>query len=317
MNVQSINTIGIAGAGTMGATIAQIFAQFQYEVIVYDYAEEGLVRGKEIVKNNQNNLINQSLLSEDKAQQAINRIVFTTDINSLSSVDLLVECISENLNLKQDFFEEISNVVREEAILTTNTSGLSINKIAMKTKNKIRFAGMHWWNPPHLIPLVEIIKGDYTSIDIVNILIDITKQLKKMPVIVKKDIPGFIGNRLQYALLREALHIIQEEAASPEDVDNTMKYGLGYRYAGLGPIETCDLGGIDVFNNVGSYLFKDLNKDIEIPKKLQDLYLQNHLGIKTGRGFYEYSGDKDKEALRRRDTHFVKMLKYIYSDLLV
>lgn len=175
---------------------------------------------------------------------------------------------------------------------------------------------MHWWNPPHLIPLVEIIKGEETSNDTVNILIQIAKQLKKVPVLVKKDIPGFIGNRLQYALLREALHIVQEDAASPEDVDNAMKYGLGYRYAVLGPFESCDLGGIDVFNYVGSYLFKELNTDTEIPKGLQNLYKQNNLGIKTGRGFYDYPGDKAKEALRHRDAYFIKMLKEVYVDLL-
>ncbi|MCR4431132.1 MAG: 3-hydroxyacyl-CoA dehydrogenase family protein [Tepidanaerobacteraceae bacterium] len=313
MKSEQIKKIGIAGAGTMGATFAHVFAESGYTVVLQDIAEEFLERGRKIINVNQNNLVKEGLLTEDVVKESHTRLSYTTDINAFEDVDFILEAIVEKLDIKQEFWAKVSRLVKKSALMASNTSGLSITQIAKDIADKSRFAGMHWWNPPHLIPLVEVIKGEETSDETAQSLIDLARKLNKKPVLVKKDAPGFIGNRLQYALLREALHIVDEGIATAQDVDDAMKYGLGFRYAGLGPIETVDLGGIDVFNNVGSYLFRALNNSPEIPKKLRELYEQGLYGIKTGRGFFDYSGGKGEEALRKRDAHFVRMLKCLYK----
>lgn len=314
MKIEQIKKVGIAGAGTMGATFAHIFAELGFTVILYDIAEEFLERGRKIIDVNQRNLVTEGLQSEKLVNDSRKRISFTTDINKLEDMDFVLEAIIEDLEAKQEFWAKVSRLVREDILLATNTSGLSITQIARDIVDRNRFAGMHWWNPPHLIPLVEVIKGEETSEETAQTLMELARILGKKPVLVQKDVPGFVGNRLQYALLREALHIVAEGIACAQDVDNVMKYGLGFRYAGLGPIETVDLGGVDVFNNVGSYLFRELNNSPEVPKLLKELYEQGFYGIKTGRGFFDYTGDKGEKALVKRDAHLVKMLKYIYRS---
>jgi 3-hydroxybutyryl-CoA dehydrogenase len=309
-----IKNIGIAGAGTMGATIAQIFAQEGYKVVLYDVDDRSIARGKDIILLNQLTMVKEGLISKEVEQISLNNITFTLDINELAKADLIIEAIVEKIEIKQRFWEKVSNLAKEDAILATNTSGLSITEVGEYVKNKGRFIGMHWWNPPHLIPLIEIIKGNESNDETAQVLIDISNKLNKKPILVRKDVLGFVGNRLQYALLREALHIIEEEIATAEDVDDAMKYGLGLRYSGLGPIETVDLGGVDIFNNVGSYLFGALCNDKDVPKKLRELYEHNNLGIKTGKGFFDYSNGRLEEILKRRDTHFINMLKHVYKD---
>lgn len=310
----AIKRVAIAGAGTMGATIAQVFAQAGYNVVLYDISDNSLSRGISIIETNQKNLIDSGLLTKEDAEQSLGRIQFTTDLNTFNCADLVIEAVIENIGVKHELLEKISSIVSEEAIIATNTSGLSITEIAKAVSNKKRFAGMHWWNPPHLIPLIEIIKGEETSQETVDELIRISKSLNKKPVLVKKDILGFIGNRLQYALLREALYLLEQGVATAEDIDNAMKYGLGLRYSALGPIETVDLGGVDIFNNVGSYLFAALDDSKEVPKVLREIYEQGNLGIKTGKGFFDYSNDKGEEVLKKRDKHFVNMMKYVLIE---
>ena len=174
---------------------------------------------------------------------------------------------------------------------------------------------MHWVNPPHLIPLVEVIAGDKTAEETLTIVKEVAESIHKKPVLVKKDVPGFILNRLQFSVLREALNIVENGIASAEDVDNVMKYGLGMRYAGIGPFETVDLGGLDTFYNVASYLFRDLSDVKEVKGLLAELYQKGDFGTKTGKGFYDYSGDKAEKAIDKRDKTFIKLAKCLYSDL--
>lgn len=170
---------------------------------------------------------------------------------------------------------------------------------------------MHFWNPPHIIPLVELIRGNETSDETVNLVLELIKMIGKEPVVVKKDAPGFIGNRLQFAVFREALNIVESGIADIEDVDKAMKFGPGFRYPIIGPLETADLGGLDTFYYISSYLFNDLSDAKEPNEILKELIDKKELGVKTKKGFYDYSNGRDEEVIKKRDKMFFKMLKYI------
>lgn len=314
LKLQDIKKVGVSGGGTMGSGIAQIFAQHGYEVVVTDIAEKFLENTKRIISLNQKTLINEELLTEEDADKALKHISYTTDKNVFKDVDLIVEAIIEKMDIKQNYWLEVENIAREDCIFATNTSGLSINGICSKLNNKKRFIGMHWWNPPHIIPLIELIKADDTSDETVQVLKELVDKIGKESVVVLKDVNGFIGNRIQFSVYREALKIVEEGIATIEDVDKAMKYGPGFRYPVLGPFETADLGGLDTFYYISSYLFNELS-DVKEPTKLQqEMMDNNNLGVKTGKGWYDYSEGKGDEAMARRDKNFYKMLKNIHNN---
>jgi 3-hydroxybutyryl-CoA dehydrogenase len=314
MKLDNIRKIGIAGAGTMGSGIAQIFGRKGYKVVITDISEEVLNKSKKLIEIFNSSLIEENIITELEAKTAIENISFSTDKNVFFDADLIIEAIIEKMDIKQEFWKEVEEIAREDTILATNTSGLSIVEISKKVKRKERFVGMHFWNPPHIIPLVEIIRGDITNDETVNILVELIKIIDKEPVVVQKDAPGFIGNRLQFAAFREALNIVEEGIATPEDVDRAMKYGPGFRYPILGPLETADLGGLDTFYYISSYLFNalsDVKEPQDILKKLMD---NKELGVKSKKGFYDYSDGKDEETIKNRDKMFFKMLTNIHNN---
>lgn len=306
--------VGIAGAGTMGSGIAQIFARKGHEVVITDIKEEFLEKSKRLVSIFNSSLVEENLMTEEEAEKTVKNISYSVDKNVFADADLIIEAIVEIMDVKQDFWEEVEAIATKDAIFATNTSGLSINEISKKVKDKSRFLGTHFWNPPHIIPLVELIRGKETKQEVIDTLIELVESIDKVPVVVQKDAPGFIGNRLQFAAFREALNIVEEGIASPEDVDKAMKYGPGFRYPTIGPLETADLGGLDTFYYISSYLFNELS-DVKEPQAiLKDLMEKGELGVKSEKGFYDYSDGKDEAAIKRRDKMFFKMLKHIHED---
>lgn len=313
MELEDIEKIGIAGAGTMGSGIAQIFARKGYEVVVTDIKEEFLENSKRLVSIFNSSLIEEGLMAESEVENTIKNIKYNVDKKVFSDCDVIIEAIIEKMDIKQDFWKEVEEIAKPDAIFATNTSGLSITGISKKVENKGRFIGMHFWNPPHIIPLVELIRGDGTNDEIVEVLLGLVKKIDKEPVVVQKDAPGFIGNRIQFAVFREALNIVEQGIATFEDVDRAMKYGPGFRYPIIGPLETADLGGLDTFYYISSYLFNDLSDVKEPQEVLKKLMDNKELGVKSKKGFYDYSDGKDEEAIKRRDKMFFKMLKHIHN----
>jgi len=314
MKLEDIKKIGIAGAGTMGSGMAQIFARKGYKVVVTDLKEEFLDNSRRLVSIFNSSLVEEGLMTESEAENTVKNIEYSIDNKVFSDCDVIIEAIIEKMDIKQDFWKEIEEIAKPDAIFATNTSGLSITGIAKKLKDKGRFAGMHFWNPPHIIPLVELIKGDETKDETIDILFELAKKIDKEPVVVKKDAPGFIGNRIQFAVFREALNIVEEGIADIEDVDRAMKYGPGFRYPIIGPLQTADLGGLDTFYFISSYLFNELSAVKEPQDILKKLIDKKELGTKTKKGFYDYSIGKDEETIKYRDKMFFKMLKYIHKD---
>ncbi|MBR0172754.1 MAG: 3-hydroxyacyl-CoA dehydrogenase family protein, partial [Lachnospiraceae bacterium] len=255
--MRDIRHIVIAGSGTMGASMGMIFAHHGFSVTLYDIVQEALEKAKKLIALNQETEIKEGKLTQAESDALHDRISYTTDVNAFKEADFVVEAILEKIEIKHKFWEEVSRLVPEDIVICSNTSGLSITKIAEVIHKPERFCGMHWINPPHLIPLVEIIKGEKTDPANAEIVRELALKVDRKPVVVG-DAQGFVLNRIQLAILRESLHIVEQGIASPEAVDDVMKYGLGMRYACLGPFQVCDLGGLDIFNNIASYLFADL-----------------------------------------------------------
>ena len=307
MENSQIGSVGIMGAGTMGAGIAEAFAENGYDVIWYNRSESGMERGINLVRLNQDTLVKNGVLTIDNARSAMEKIKPTFKLEDLTEVDFISESVAENISIKQDIFSRVDKICRNDAIFTTNTSGLSITTIASSVSNRERFVGMHWWNPPHIMPLVEVIKGDESSEEACLTVMDVCRKLGRKPVLVKKDVPGFIGNRIQMALQREVMNIIEQGIATPEDIDAVMKYGPGARWALYGPCEIADLAGLDIVKSVSSYLFKDLSNAQDVPNVLSEKVSHGELGAKSGKGFYKYTKEQLEKIIRSRDKRLLKI----------
>ncbi|MGB5823037.1 MAG: 3-hydroxyacyl-CoA dehydrogenase family protein [Proteocatella sp.] len=314
MEIKNVKNVVIAGAGVMGSSMAQTFAQYDYKVALYDLKDEYLTRSKSLININQGTSVNKGILSQTESDKILENISFTCSKDCFKDADMVVEAIVENMDVKHSFWSEVSEISPEKAILTTNTSGLSISKIAESVKFPERFCGMHWINPPHIIPLIEVINGDKTLDRTSKMVYDISKLIGKQPIMINKDAPGFVLNRFQFAILREAMHIIEEGIASKEDIDNVFKYGLGIRYACLGPLEIADLGGLDTFYNISSYLFEDLSDTKEVSSILADLFKAGNYGVKSCKGFYDYSNGRDKDVIKKRDEDFYKISECLFGE---
>lgn len=305
------NKVVMAGAGVMGASLAQVYALAGYKTYVYDIFEAGIEKGRHLIAINQEMMVEEGLITAEESKAALGRMVFTMDKECFRDCALVVESTVERMDIKQNFFAEISEIAPEDALLATNTSGLHITEIAKACKNPERFMGQHWLNPPHLLPLCEIIAGEKTSKENLQRMRTLVEGLGKQPVIVA-DINGFIINRIQFAVLREALHIVDMGAATIEDVDTVLKAGMGLRYAALGPFGVADFGGLDTFDHINSYLNAELADDKVGNPRLHQMVETGMLGLKSGKGFYDYSGDKADEAIRERDRKYIELAKVLY-----
>lgn len=310
---KDVKRIVIAGAGTMGSSMGETFAKYGYDVTLYDIFPSALEKAGNLIRLNQETEVAEHVVTPEESAALLERIRYSEDKACFEGADLVVEAILEKLDVKHAFWAEISALLPEDAILASNTSGLSITAIAEVVKRPERFGGMHWINPPHLIPLIEVIQGKKTDDETAAAIRDMALAVEKKPVIVQ-DAPGFALNRIQLAVLRECLHIVEQGIATPEAVDDVMKYGLGMRYACLGPFEVCDLGGLDIFYNIASYLFEDLADEKAPFGMLADRFEKGQYGVKTAAGFYDYAGGKDAEKIKYRDRMFTKISKCLFNS---
>ena len=313
--LENIQNVFIAGAGVMGSSMAQLFAKCGYQVTLYDVSEQALVKSRELMEVNLGAAVETGRMSPETAQKIRAGIGYTQDPQDFARADYVVEAIIENMEIKKKFWSQISAIVKETAILTSNTSGLSLTEMAEAVRLPGRFCGMHWLNPPHICPLIEVIRAKETDEETMETVRAMALDIRHFPVTLNREVPGFLVNRFQFAILREAMSLVESGVASMEDIDNVFEYGLGLRYACLGPFEIADLGGLDTFYKIASYLFADLSDTGEVHALLADHYNNGEFGVKSGKGYYEYADGRDKEMIAYRDKMFLKVSDCLYGDL--
>lgn len=310
---RNITKVAVIGAGTMGSGIALEFARLGCTVSLVDLSRPLLQRGLTMARRASDALVAAGACPARTAKAALRRIHPTTSLKAAcSNADLLVEAVSEQLTLKKKLFRQFDRLCPAHAILASNTSGLSITALARVTRRPHQVAGLHFWNPPHIMPLVEVTQAEDTDPATARQLMAVCDRMGKRPILVRHDIPGFVGNRLQFAVLREALHLLASGIASADDIDTAMTGGPGLRYALMGPLRTADLGGLDVFHAISSYLFADLSAARKPPPLMTKRVQAKQFGVKTGEGFYDYPPGAAARLVARRDRvllNFLKVLK--------
>jgi 3-hydroxybutyryl-CoA dehydrogenase len=288
--VQSIETIAVIGAGTMGHGIAQVAAAAGFKVLLSDLNRDALSRGIRAIEKNLAKGIQLGKLTEEDGDRTLQRIHGTTTLEECARADLIVEAIPERLDLKQDVLRQLEVASDQPFVFASNTSSLSITEIARSSRRPQKVIGMHFFNPVHIMRLIEIVVGAGTSEDTVETAVEVSKRLRKEPIVVK-DVPGFASSRLGVALGLEAMRMLEQGVASAHDIDTAME--LGYNHP-MGPLKLTDLVGLDVRLNIAEYLHRELGSEtFRPPEVLRRLVSEGKLGKKTGQGFYNWSSEKE------------------------
>lgn len=280
-------TVGVVGSGTMGGAIAHLAALSGFSVIVRDVQEAFLQKAKERMEKFMEKSISKGKMTPEQAAEVLERITFTTNLEDLKVAGVVIEAIIEDLDAKKEVFAELDKIMPEDAILATNTSSMSITVIAAATNRPKQVAGMHFFNPPQIMKLVEVVRGYETSDETVAALMELSRQLGKEPIEVKKDSPGFIVNRIMIPQFIEAIRLAEEGVASLEDIDKAVKLGLNYP---MGPFELQDFAGVDIGLYVMDYFYEEFKDNrFAAPMYIRQLVRAGRNGKKTGAGFYDYN----------------------------
>ena len=285
------------GCGTMGNGIAQTFAQFDYNVILYDISQDNLEKAKLTIDRNLERMVKKEVISKEKKSDSLNKIITTTDFNLIRNSDLVIEAISENIELKKSIFSKLDLECDSNTILASNTSSISITELADSTNRKDKVIGMHFMNPVPIMKLVEIINSKHTSKSTTEKIVNLSNQLNKIPLTVN-DFPGFISNRILMPMINEAIEALNDGVSEVKNIDGIMKLGMGHP---MGPLQLADLIGLDVCKSILEVMYKGLNKEKYMPNPLlNDMVKKGSLGVKSGEGFYDYSESKKAEMVSKR-----------------
>ena len=289
----SIETIAVIGAGTMGHGIAQVAATAGFKILLSDVDRESLARGVSAIERNLAKGIERGKLTEDDRDRTLQQIHGTTNLQSCATSDLIIEAAPEKLDLKKEILRQLESASDHPFIFASNTSSLSITEIASSSKRPDAVIGMHFFNPVHIMRLVEIVVGEKTSTDTVNTVQSVGRKMRKEPIVVK-DVPGFASSRLGVVLGLEAMRMFEQGVASAQDIDTAME--LGYNHP-MGPLKLTDLVGLDVRLNIAEYLHRELGSEaFRPPEVLRRMVSEGKLGKKTGEGFYDWSREDARRA---------------------
>ena len=292
-----MKNISVIGSGTMGNGIAQTFALFNFNVRLYDINSENLKKGEQTILKNLKRMVNKEKITESEAENTVGNIKYTSDFDSILNADLVIEVVSENFKLKKSIFKKLDLKCPKNTIIASNTSSITITKLAEATTRKDKVIGMHFMNPVPIMKLVEVINSKYTSKETTDMIITLSEQLEKIPLVVN-DFPGFISNRILMPMINEAIESLDQGVADVKNIDGIMKLGMGHP---MGPLQLADLIGLDVCKSILEVMLDGLKNPKYIPNKLLiELVNNGKLGIKSGEGFYDYSDSKKAEFVSKR-----------------
>lgn len=305
-----MENVSIIGCGTMGHSIALSAAWAGLAVKVYGINEKDLENADKGLHSKLKVMTENDVFNEETAQQIRQKITLSTSLEeTIENSTFIFEVIPEVLDMKKEMYKKIENMISEEVVIASNTSGFKPSLLAEEMQNPNRFVVTHFWNPAHLIPLVEVVKGEQTDEQTVERAMQVIKDMNKQPILLNKEIPGFIGNRLQYALFREAQSLLDAGVATKEDIDAAVTYSIGRRLPVTGPLMTADMGGLDVFSAISNYLFEDLSTDQKSGTVLTKLVEEKKFGDKSGEGFYNWEADFSEQKNAEREQTLIHFLK--------
>ena len=314
MRLEDIKNISIIGAGTMGHGIGLNYALGGYKVTLHDRNEDILRQAVSQVRSDLETFVECGLVYENKINETLTNITTTTELWRASQhADFVTEAATENVEVKRDIFTDLDAYCPEHTILASNTSSLTLRDFTSQCKRQDKILLCHWMNPPHILPAVEVAPGELTSVETVDVICALLSRVNKTPIRMKKEIPGLLHARVQMGLIREIWSVWQQGIASPEDIDLVVKGGFGLRLAIMGPLQMCDMGGLDIWYAAANQLFRDIDNTPEPPEELKELVAAGDLGVKTGKGFFDYglvsSGKDTGKAVKERDRMLLNILK--------
>ena len=318
MEIEDIKTIAVIGTGVMGPDISLGFAMAGYHVNLVDIEQDILDSAARRISLSCRQMTAAGVFDEVKAQTVESRISLTLDWKSaVSSADYVTEAVPEIMEVKQEVFNRCDKLCPQNVVIASNTSSMSITQIASRMKYPQRAISTHWIIPAHLSPAVEVVCGEKTSPTVRDFVVRLLKKAGKKPVICK-DSPGFIHNYIQFAMVRAALSLLQREIASAADIDTVIRKGFGLRMSSIGPLQFVDMAGLDTILNIQQYMYAITKDPVYEPSKIIEEHVaRGDLGVKSGKGFYDYSDD-DSEKLRQRTNRTIlklrQDLKRLYKD---
>lgn len=315
MQLEQIRQIAVIGLGRMGHGIAQSFATAGFSVRAYDTSAEARESVLERIGANLKAFVANDLVSRHDVAPILKRIeVLDSEAGAATGADFVVEAIAEDLEVKQKFFSGIEDTVTDTTIIASNSSTFTISESCVDLRHPQRAIVTHWFNPPHIVPTVEIVPGPKTTDQITETTIALHQKLGKQAVRVNAEIPGFVVNRVQMAMIREVWDLYERGIASREDIDAAIRGSLGFRLAVSGPLSVCDFGGIDIWSTVYKRLAPELRSDSVVPKAIQNLLDEGNLGPRSGRGIHEYDTATIDKLTAERDTAMLQLAKLLSEE---
>jgi len=304
-----IKRVALIGLGTMGPGIAARLSRGGLEVRAYDVSQGVVDRARGLLDIAEGVLDRLEIKAPQSGPGGV-RLV-STIAEAVNGAELVIENVPENIDIKAEAYREIDPLITPSVIVASDTSGIPITKLQAHISHPERMVGMHWSNPPHIIPMIEVIGGEKTSAETVATIRDLIRSIGLLPVVVKKDVPGFVENRVLYALLREAVDLVERGVIEPEDLDTCVSWGIGYKIAVIGPMALLDMAGLDIYKSVSSFLNADLSKRDDVAPVVLEKTGASKFGIKSGEGMFSYTPERIKTLQGERARKLVAVRRIL------